>query len=105
MAHRGPIRTPGIAHAKPEENENAYGRREWLFIPGVAVLAYHILSMLLIAVSMRHAKARKRVTMELSVYYIALEICANIDAMMLPRIPVTGRIYEPCVRESWQKFF
>jgi IS4 transposase len=57
--------------------------RAALFAFGVAVLAYNILSMLLTAVRVQHASALEKAEIELSPYYIALEIRANYAGMMI----------------------
>ena len=60
---------------------------------GVALLAYNVLALLQTAVSTRHARTLDEAQMELSSYYIAMEIKANYAGML---IAVTAR--------AWQRY-
>lgn len=63
-----------------------------LFAFGVSVLAYNVLSMLMSAVRVRHAKTLEEQGMELSPYYLALEIRAHYAGM---RIATDKRDFAP----------
>jgi IS4 transposase len=77
--------------------------RAALFGFGVAVLAYNILSMLLTAVRIQHADTLKKSAMELSVYYIALEIRANYAGMMIATDAGDWQRYESLSTKEFAK--
>jgi IS4 transposase len=77
--------------------------RAALFAFGVAVLAYNILSMLLTAVRVQHANTLEKNSMELSVYYIALEIRANHAGMMIATDANDWQRYESLSTKEFAK--
>ncbi len=77
--------------------------RAALFGFGVAVLAYNVLSMLLTAVRVQHADTLEKNAMELSVYYIALEIRANYAGMMIATDAKDWQRYESLSTKEFAK--
>jgi IS4 transposase len=65
-----------------------------LFAFGVSILAFNVLSLLMSAVRVRHAKALEESKIELSPYYVALEIRANYAGMMIATDAATWQRYE-----------
>jgi IS4 transposase len=57
--------------------------RAALFAFGVAALAYNVLSVILTAVRAQHADTLEKSKIELSIFYIALQIRANYAGMMI----------------------
>jgi IS4 transposase len=57
--------------------------RAALFAFGVSVLAYNVLALLMAAVRVKHASTLEKLGIDLSPYYIALQIQANYAGMML----------------------
>lgn len=75
--------------------------RAALFAFGMAVLAYNVLSVLLTAVRVQHANTLEKAEIELSPYYIALEIRANYAGMM---IATDAREWKPYESLSTKEF-
>jgi IS4 transposase len=65
-----------------------------LFAFGVSILAFNVLSLLMSAVRARHAKALEESKIELSPYYVAIEIRANHAGMMIATDAATWQRYE-----------
>lgn len=74
-----------------------------LFAFGVSVLAYNVLSMLLTAVRVQHASTLAEAEIELSPYYIALEIRANYAGMMIATEAHDWKRYESLSTKEFAK--
>lgn len=77
--------------------------RAALFAFGVAVLAYNILSMLLTAVRVQHAVTLEETEIDLSPYYIALEIRANYAGMMIATEAHNWKCFESLSTKEFAK--
>lgn len=77
--------------------------RAALFAFGVAVLAYNVLSMLLTAVRVEHANTMADEEIELSPYYIAIEIRANYAGMMIATETDDWKHYESLSTKEFAK--
>ena len=77
--------------------------RAALFAFGVSVLAYNILSVLLTAVRVQHANALEKAEIELSPYYIALEVRANHAGMMIATEARDWKRYESLSTKEFTK--
>lgn len=77
--------------------------RAALFAFGVSVLAYNVLSMLLTAVRVQHANTLADQELELSPYYIAIEIRANYAGMMIATEDKDWKHYESLNTKEFAK--
>lgn len=77
--------------------------RAALFAFGVSVLAYNVLSMLLTAVRVQHAATLADEEIELSPYYIAIEIRANYAGMMIATEAKDWKHYESLGTKEFAK--
>lgn len=77
--------------------------RAALFAFGVSVLAYNVLSMLLTAVRVQHANTLADEELELSPYYIAIEIRANYAGMMIATEAHDWKHYESLSPKGFAK--
>jgi len=77
--------------------------RAALFAFGVSVLAYNVLSMLLTAVRVQHANNLAKEQIELSPYYIAIEIRSNYAGMMIATEAHDWKHYESLSTKEFAK--
>jgi hypothetical protein len=77
--------------------------RAALFAFGVSVLAYNVLALLMAAARVRHASTLEKLGIDLSPYYIALQLRANYAGMMLVTDARDWEPYESLSTKSFAK--